>query len=54
MQMEMIFLIITQKIIKADLYFQIFITAPLLSIKTINNCIELLKEEKMTSILTDS
>ena len=39
------------KIIKADLYFQIFITAPLLSIKTINNCIELLKK-KNDSILT--
>ncbi len=40
------------KIIKADLYFQIFITAPLLSIKTINNCIELLKKKKNDSILT--
>ena len=42
------------KIIKADLYFQIFITAPLLSIKTINNCIELLKKKKNDSILTVS
>ena len=40
------------KIIKADLYFQIFITAPLLSIKTINNCIEMLKKKKNDSILT--
>ncbi len=40
------------KIIKADLYFQIFITAPLLSIKTMNKCIELLKRKKNDSILT--
>ena len=40
------------KIIKADLYFQIFITAPLLSIKSINKCIELLKKKNNDSILT--
>jgi len=41
------------KIIKADIYFQLFITAPLLKIKTINNCIEKLKNNnKYDSILT--
>tara|TARA_B100000963_G_C22602013_1_gene660684 strand:- start:293 stop:934 length:642 start_codon:yes stop_codon:yes gene_type:complete len=41
------------KIIKADYYFQLFITAPLLSIKTIKNCISLLKKTKnYDSILT--
>ncbi len=41
------------KIVKADLYFQIFITAPLLSIKSINKCISLLKKKrKNDSILT--
>ncbi len=34
------------KIINADIYFQLFITAPLLKIKTINDCIKLLKENK--------
>jgi N-acylneuraminate cytidylyltransferase len=33
-------------IIKADIYFQIFITAPLLKIKTINKCIEIIKKTK--------
>ena len=42
-----------QKIINADFYFQLFITSPLLKIKTINNCIEILKrEKKIDSILT--
>ena len=36
------------KIIKADLYFQIFITAPLLSINSINKCVDLLKKKKTT------
>ena len=41
------------KLIKADLYFQIFITAPLLSIKSMNKCISLLKKKKNNdSILT--
>ena len=39
-------------IIKSDLYFQIFITAPFLSVKTMNKCIELLKKKKNDSILT--
>ena len=41
------------KIIKADIYFQLFITAPLLKIKTINKCIKILKtKKKFDSILT--
>tara|TARA_B100001559_G_C16400682_1_gene575622 strand:- start:172 stop:822 length:651 start_codon:yes stop_codon:yes gene_type:complete len=40
------------KLVKADLYFQIFITAPLLSIKSINSCIKLLKNNSNDSILT--
>lgn len=41
------------KIIKSDLYFQLFITAPLLSVKTINECIYLLKtKKKIDSIFT--
>lgn len=41
------------KIIKADYYFQIFITAPLMSVKTINRCIRILKRtRKFDSILT--
>ena len=44
-----------QKIIKADLYFQLFITAPLLSINTINKCISILKKSKNhDSILTSN
>ena len=40
-------------IIKADLYFQIFITSPLLSKKSINKCIAFLKKnKKFDSILT--
>ena len=40
-------------IVKADLYFQIFITSPLLSKKSINKCIILLKKKKkIDSILT--
>ena len=36
-----------------DIYFQIFVTAPLLSIKTINACIKVLKTKKeYDSILT--
>ena len=42
-----------RSIIDADLYFQLFVTAPLLSIKTINNCIKILKEKKkIDSIFT--
>ena len=41
------------KIINADLYFQLFITAPLLKIETINNCIRILKiSNKYDSVLT--
>ena len=41
------------RLIKADLYFQLFVTAPLLSVKTINKCIKLLKNSKKhDSILT--
>mgnify|MGYP001166669003 CR=1 FL=1 len=41
------------KIIKADIYFQLFVTAPLIKISTINNCIEVLKNSKKhDSILT--
>ncbi len=41
------------KIIKSDLYFQLFITAPLLSVKTINKCINILKtKRKIDSIFT--
>ena len=41
------------KIIRSDIYFQLFVTAPLLSIKTINKCIDLLKKSKSyDSILT--
>ena len=40
-------------IINADIYFQLFITAPLLKIKTINNCIKKIKKsKKYDSILT--
>lgn len=40
-------------IINADIYFQLFVTAPLLSIKTINKCISILKKAKTKdSILT--
>ena len=41
------------KIINADIYFQLFITAPLLKVETINKCISLLKKSKShDSILT--
>lgn len=41
------------KLINADLYFQLFVTAPLLKIKTINACIKILKNnKKIDSILT--
>ena len=40
-------------LIKADIYFQLFITAPLLSVKTIKNCITFLKKNRnYDSILT--
>jgi len=40
-------------IINADIYFQIFITAPTLSVQSINNCIKILKNAKnYDSILT--
>lgn len=35
-----------QKIIKADCYFQLFVTSPLMKIKTINKCIEIMKKSK--------
>ena len=35
-----------RKIIDADIYFQLFITAPLLKVSTINNCIKILKKNK--------
>lgn len=42
-----------KKVIKADMYFQLFITAPLLSVKTINDCINIMKRNKhYDSILT--
>lgn len=42
-----------QKLIDADLYFQIFVTAPLLKVETINKCIKILKNDKsIDSILT--
>ena len=34
------------KIINSDLYFQLFVTAPLLSASTINKCIKILKRDK--------
>lgn len=41
------------KIIEADIYFQLFVTAPLLKVKTINKCIKILKKSKKhDSILT--
>ena len=41
------------KIIDADYYFQLFITAPLLKKNTINNCIKILRNnKKYDSILT--
>ena len=41
------------KIIEADVYFQIFITAPLLKVKTINKCIDFMKKKRSyDSILT--
>lgn len=42
-----------QKIIKADIYFQLFVTSPLISINTINSCIKIIKKsKKYDSILT--
>ena len=35
-----------QKVIKADCYFQLFVTSPLIKIKTINKCIHILKRNK--------
>ena len=41
------------KIIKADIYFQLFITSPLLKVSSINECIETLKKnKKFDSIFT--
>ena len=34
------------KIIDADIYFQLFVTSPLLSINTINKCIKIMKTYK--------
>ena len=43
------------KIIDADIYFQLFITSPLIKVSTINQCIEILKKTKKNdSILTVS
>lgn len=43
------------KIIDADIYFQLFITSPLIKVSTINKCIEILKKTKKNdSILTVS
>ncbi len=43
------------KIIDADLYFQLFVTAPLLSVSTINKCIKIMKrKKKYDSIFTIS
>tara|TARA_B100000963_G_C22563334_1_gene642482 strand:- start:183 stop:836 length:654 start_codon:yes stop_codon:yes gene_type:complete len=40
-------------IIEADIYFQLFVTSPILSIKTINKCINILKtKKKYDSIFT--
>lgn len=42
-----------RKIINADIYFQIFVTSPLMGVETINNCIKKLKnDKKIDSILT--
>ena len=42
-----------RKVVKADVYFQLFITSPLISIKTINKCIQIIKKNKRyDSILT--
>tara|TARA_B100001123_G_scaffold440727_2_gene580405 strand:- start:1008 stop:1673 length:666 start_codon:yes stop_codon:yes gene_type:complete len=41
------------EIVKADLYFQLYITSPLLKIETINECIKILKQNQShDSILT--
>ena len=41
------------KIINADIYFQLFVTSPLIKEETINNCIKILKNtKKYDSILT--
>ena len=41
------------KVIDAEIYFQLFVTAPLLSVNTINKCIKILKNSKTNdSILT--
>ena len=41
------------KLIKADYYFQLFVTSPLLSVKSINKCIrKLMTNKKMNSIFT--
>lgn len=41
------------KIIKADIYFQLFVTAPLLSVTSINKCINIIKKnKKYDSIMT--
>ena len=41
------------KIIKADMYFQLFITSPLLKVSSINKCINILKRnKKFDSIFT--
>ncbi len=42
-----------QKLIKADCYFQLFVTAPLMKVETINKCIAILRtKKKYDSIFT--
>ena len=40
------------EIIEADYYFQLFITSPLMKVKTINDCIEILLTKQFDSVLT--
>jgi CMP-N-acetylneuraminic acid synthetase len=35
-----------EKLVDADLYFQLFVTSPLIKVETINNCINILKKNK--------
>ena len=40
------------KKIQSDYYFQLFVTSPLLKVKTVNACIEILHQGKYDSVLT--
>ena len=41
------------KLIKADIYFQLFITAPMMKVSSINKCINIIKKKKnIDSVLT--